>query len=90
MILGGIVSTKPEGARLSSGVPAVRLGLDHPIPEDIDAGEDEPRGKTSVLVLLQVANAYLGSLDRGAALLVIGRQLGGGDVFADALIPTVL
>lgn len=90
VILGGTISAEPEVHRRRSGVPVVRLRLGHPIPGEVGGPEGKHTGDTSVLVHWRIADTYPGSLHVGASVLVVGHELGGGEVFADALIPTAL
>jgi len=90
VILGGALRDEPEGHRLSSGLPVVRFRLDHPIPGWGEEPEGSRVGTTSVLALLRIAETFPGSLESGARVLIVGHSLGGGEVFADALIPTAL
>lgn len=88
VILGGTIRAEPEVHRRPSGAPVVRLTLEHPVPGGGGGAEERRTGDTSVLVLCRIADGYPGSLAVGATLLIVGHELGGGEVFADALIPT--
>jgi hypothetical protein len=90
VILGGTVGAEPEVDRAPASEPVVRLRLDHPVPGEGDAPEGERIGNTSVIVPWSITDTYSGSLRAGATVLIVGHELGGGAVFADALIPTAL
>jgi hypothetical protein len=88
VILGGTVGAEPEVDQGPAREPVVRLRLEHPIPCEGDGPEGERIGNTSVIVPWRVTDTYAGSLHTGATILIVGHELGGGAVFADALIPT--
>ena len=90
VILGGTIGAEPEVHRSPSQEPVVRLRLEHPIPGQGDEAGEKRTGNTSVLVHWRIAEMYPGPLRAGVAVLVIGHEIGGGDVFADALVPTAL
>ena len=90
VILGGTVAAEPEVHQVPAGEPVVRLRLAHPIPGEVSDSGGERIGDTSVTVPRQIADLYPGFLRAGATVLVVGHELGGGDVFADALVPTAL
>lgn len=90
VILGGTVGAEPEVDRAPAGERMLRLRLEHPIPGEGDGPDEERIGSTSVTVPWRIADLYPGALRAGATVLVVGHGLGGGNVFADALIPTAL
>lgn len=90
VILGGTVGAEPEVRPVPAGEPVLRLRVEHPIPGERDALGGERIGDTSVTVPLRIVDLYPGSLHAGATVLIVGHGLGGGDVFADALVPTAL
>jgi hypothetical protein len=90
VILGGTVGAEPEIQQVPAGEPVVRLRLEHPIPGEGGGSGGGRIGDTSVTVPWRIADMYPGSLRAGATVLIVGHELGGGDVFADALVPTAL
>jgi primosomal replication protein N len=90
VILGGTVAAEPEVGQRPSGQPVVWLRLEHPIPGEEDGSSGRRLADTAVLVLQRIVDMYPGQLRAGATVLIIGHELGGGDVFADALVPTAL
>src|SRR5262249_4363449 len=65
VVPGGTISAEPEVHRRPSGVPAVRLRLEHPVPGGGDGPGEMHTGDTSVLVLCRLADGYPGSLALG-------------------------
>ncbi len=90
VILGGTVGAEPEVRQAPGEEPLLRLRVEHPIPGERDGLDGERIGDTSVTVPCRIADIYPGSLRVGATVLIVGHGLGGGDVFADALVPTAL